>query len=297
MSKPSKPVYSKLYGPPKGAPVADKGSDIQIEQKKEEVKRVLTTATMTTLGLFTTKAGFQTLIQWLFFLSLGALVLFVLLVILYYAGVPIFSFSSDQTGMISMPTAENSQTSNVSSPALYSSTYNFTNLSSTNVTYGLDVNVASDFTTTVPRVLWYRAKGYVTIPTDAKVSDLPKLFPQSNVVFYLDPLKNDLMVFLQGVNGTTKMDTCIENVPIGKVFRINFVIMKKYVEVYLAGKLVKTVSLNDDLLQTPIEATVFGPPQRITSIRVANVRYWSYLLSPKIISIDGLKTSDQAIFS
>ena len=199
--------------------------------------------------------------------------------------------------MIPIATAQNKQIANIKAPAVYSKSYNYTNLYPINVTFGCDVKVNSDFTTTVPRVLWYRAKGYVVIPTEAQESDLKTLFPESNVVFYLDPLKNDLKIFVQGVNGTTVTETCVENVPIGDVFRINFVIMKNFVEIYFKGSLVKTVVLNDTLLQSPVEANVFGPPQRITSIQVANAAYWSYVISPTMIRITGTEIVSPSIFA
>ena len=222
--------------------------------------------------------------------------IFLFLVFLHYAGLPIFSFSPDDQGIIPLSTAQNKQIANITSVAVYSKSYNYNNLYPINVTFGCDISVNSDFTTTVPRVLWYRAKGYVVIPTEAKESDLKTLFPDSNVVFYLDPLKNDLKIFLRGTSGTTVTETCVENVPFNSVFRINFVIMKNFVEVYYRGSLVKTVIIKENLIEPPVEANVFGPPQRITSIRVGNAAYWPYIISPTMIRITGTENVDPNIF-
>jgi hypothetical protein len=241
--------------------------------------------------------SFKTIIEWLFFLSFGALILFLLLVVLNYAGFSIFSFTPDQTGIISVPTAENKQISNTKVPAVYNVTYNFTGLNPYNVTFGIDIFIDSDFSTTVPRVLWYRANGYVVVPPNSTEDSLQTLFPSSNIVLYLDSLKNDLKIFLQGTGGSVQTDTCIENVPIGKPFRVNFVITTKFVEIYLTGRLVKTVTLDENLLQTPVESNVFGPPQQIVSVKVANASYWSYPLSPTMIRQNGMEAINPTIFT
>jgi len=296
MSNPSKGVYSTefLKSSANEKPPAETKAE---SYKGDDVKRARAIVSATTAALFSSGTGFKTIIQWLFFLSVGALAIFIFLVFLHYAGLPIFAFTADDQGMIPVSTAENKQITNIKTPAIYSKSYNYTNLYPINVTFGCDIKVESDFTTTVPRVLWYRAKGYVVIPADAEESELKTLFPDSNVIFYLDPLKNDLKIFLQGTSGATLTETCIENVPIGSVFRINFVILKNFVEVYFRGSLVKTVILSDNLLQTAVEANVFGPPQRITSIKVANATYWPYIISPTVIRIAGTEIVDPSIFA
>jgi hypothetical protein len=112
----------------------------------------------------------------------------------------------------------------------------------------------------------------------------------------LDPLKNDLKILLQGTSGATTTATCIENVPIGTVFRIHFVVTSRSVEVYLTGKLVHTITINEKLRDTTPDMNVFGPPQIITSIKVANELYWPYLISPSIIRVSGTEVVDPSIF-
>jgi len=292
MSKPLRTeAYSKEFN--KSTTTA---TDTRAQKVKDETADAIKQVTATTAALFTSGTGFKTIVQWMFFISLGALILFILLMILHYAGIPVFSFTPNDPGLIRLPTAENKQVCNTKTPAVYNATYAFTNLLPYGVTFGLDVFIKSEFTTTVPRVIWYRANGYVSLENTAQESDLPALFPNSNMVLYLDPLKNDLKILLQGMTGKTVTDTCVENVPIGKSFRIHFALTSQTVEVYFSGQLVKTVTIKEKLLNTTAESNVFGPPNIVTSVKVANAMYWPYLISPTIILVSGTEVINPSIF-
>ena len=88
----------------------------------------------------------------------------------------------------------------------------------------------------------------------------------------------------------------MENVPIGKAFRIHLAMTSQTVEIYFSGELVKTVTIKEKLLNTTAEANVFGPPNIVTSVKVANAVYWPYLISPTIIRVSGTEVINPSIF-
>ena len=241
---------------------------------------------------------FQTVIQYTFFFSVIVLILFLLLVLLHYTTYPIFSFGPEDQGIIEVPTATNKQIAYTTSPTIYDRHCNFQGLYPINSTFALDVKLDADFSTTIPRILWYRSVDPVTMDAADTEDVFLTRFPASNIIVYLDPLKNDLKVAIQTEGGNSfYKETCVENVPLGKPFRVQFVVYKRFVEVYMAGQLYKTVQANGDLLQTPVDANVYGPPLRVgPTVKVANMVYWPYTVSPKMLRVQGTEQINASIF-
>jgi hypothetical protein len=149
------------------------------------------------------------------------------------------------------------------------------------------------FATTAPRVLWYKATAPVAMSSTDTEDTLSSRFPNSNMVFYVDGLKNDLKVMIQYVDPATQTthairDTCVENLPIKTPVRIGFAVFTKFVEIYKNGSLVKTIPAPAALLDdTTVGLNVFGPPATIaSSLGVKNMVYWPYIVSPKQFRID-----------
>jgi hypothetical protein len=149
----------------------------------------------------------------------------------------------------------------------------------------------------MPRVLWYKSAAPVPLAAGFKEADMGATYQSSNVVLYLDSLKNDLKILIQTKDTKTntvvqKHETAFENLPIRKMVRVGMVILKNFVEVYVDGNLVHTIVGASDLLND--EATtlnVFGPPTAVSgSVKVSRITYWPYVISPKMFRIDAAST-------
>lgn len=257
----------------------------------------------TGLGITSATAGtwLRKGVEYTFFLSSVILLLYLILLAIHYFAFPVFAFTPDDAGVITIPSASGKQVAYPSSPAVYDRSCNFTGLYPYNTTFAMDVKLSADFTTTIPRVIWYRAAAPVALaPTDAETS-LSSRFPASNLVLYFDPTKNDLKAFVamnDGTATTTKTETCIENVPLNRPFRLAVVLQKRIVEIYMNGDLHHTIQTNADLLQSPVDANVYGPPNRVAAFaQIANITYWPYVISPKMIRMQAQEAADPTIFT
>jgi len=235
--------------------------------------------------------------EWLFYGSVIALILFLLLVFLHYTTYPIFSFGSSEEGIIPLPSAANSQQAFLSGPAASDRTANFTDLRAFAASYAMTLKLDGSVLGTAPRVLFYRAAAATPAPTSA--AGLATAYPNSNVILYLDPLVNDIYLYVKtATDSATKL--VVRNAPIGSPFRITLVIQPKYVEVYRDGLLMETVLTPSgaDLMDIAPTYNVWGPPATTgTSARLAYLTYWPYVLTPKLVRIDAAKSRDMTILS
>lgn len=236
--------------------------------------------------------------EWLFYISVIALGLFLLLVFLHYTTYPIFSFGpNDDEGIISLPTASNAQTAFLSGPAPSDRASNFTDLRPFAVTYGMTLFLDGSVSGTAPRVLFYRAEGATPAPTTAAA--LASAYPNSNVLLYMDPFVNDLYILLKTAKDTTTKRV-ITNAPVGTPFRLTLVIQPKYVEIYFNGQLVETVLTpgGADLIDISPAYSAWGPPAATgTAARLAYLTYWPYVLTPKVVRLDAAKSRNMTILS
>jgi hypothetical protein len=223
---------------------------------------------------------FKRAIGGLFYLSVAALVLFFFLVFLHYTTKPIFAFNVGGDGLIEVPTTDQRQVQYENSNTLPTVPIEFTNLVPYPYTIFFNCTLQGDFTTqSTPLVLLYRsAKG---------ASDIYN-FPDSNIVVFIDPFKNDLTLAFSCENDVQVYSKPIENIPIRKPFRIGILVTCQYVEVYINGELNETTVLPKKLMEGPSGAKFYGPPQSATNIvKVSNIVYYPEALSPKMIRILG----------
>ena len=228
-----------------------------------------------------------------------SLLFFLMLVGLHFAGFQTFSFGLEDSGLISVPTAPAQQIAFGTKTATPDLSCNFVDVYPLRYTVAMDVVILGEFyTTTSPRVLLYRSNQPVQISPTMTTEDLTTKFPSSNLIVYMDPLKNDLYVSVLAENGARYTTEPIQNVPLREPFRVIVVLSETFAEVYLKGELVKTLTLPKKALATPPEAYFFGPPSLVNqTIRVANIMYWNFEVPSKTIRSVGSTTVSTDVFA
>jgi hypothetical protein len=241
----------------------------------------------------------QKMFKYLFYLSVVAFVLFIFLVILHFTGIKIFSFGiMDSGGVLSVPTPDPQQVAFKTTPITPDLSCNFVDVYSTNYTITMDIYNKGDFyTTTMPRVLLYRANKPIVLDPATKATNFTSVFPSSNLIVYMDPMINDLYIGVIDTKGAVTSHKVVENTRLRDPFRISIVFSDSYVEVYLKGNLEKMIPLTVKPMTTTAEAYFFGPPSIVNqNIKVANIMYYPYALSAKNIHSVGSTTSAKTIF-
>jgi hypothetical protein len=124
------------------------------------------------------------------------------------------------------------------------------------------------------RVFFYRAKNHI-IPSE--IDDLISTYPDSNILMYLLPNTNDLVVsaVTKDKDGGLHLESAqtVLNVPIRQPFRLTVVFLPQVLEVYINGKLFSTKTLQHQPIQT--NNYFWGPPEQFRkTVRVMNFAYW-----------------------
>lgn len=239
--------------------------------------------------------SFDTFTKYTFYATVVALILFVGLVFINFTMYPVFSFTIDGGGIVSMPLPSSVQNENPSSIPTYDSALKFNGVGAYGYSISMDVFIQSEFAVndTYPRVVFYRSATPLTataFPSSSTLADLQRLIPNSNIIAYIDPLVNNLYVMIQTQTGSSTSNyvttDAIKNLPIRNPFRLTVVLDSAFVEVYVNGKMETTMPLSSAPVPTQPTAPFYGPPQLIASaLKISNVSYYSMLLSPKSIRV------------
>jgi hypothetical protein len=241
---------------------------------------------------------------------LTLVVTIIILVIIHYSVFPILSFVPGDGGLVTVPIAVDQQLMFTTAPAVSDISANFVNLEPYNYTLSADVYLNGSFqASNMPRPLLYRARTPNTSlnATDTK-DKLIERFPETNLIIWMDPIKNDLLVsvvtgdFSSTGNsfGNLRLQTTqpIENVPIRKVFRITVIFTEKFVEVYKDGLLEKSMTLKNTPISSPDNSYIFPTPAKVLgSAMVSNVAYWRRPLTSSEARRYGAPVSNEAFFS
>ena len=241
------------------------------------------------LGSFTTgdsSTMIQTAFTYLFYLSITAFVIFLILIIVHYTYTPIFSFSSGDGGYIKLASGvSDAQIAWEEEPPGSSLLTKFTNVLPCGFTLSLDVFIDKDLSLSkMERMILYRGKNTV-IPDATKT--LQANYAESNLLIYLQNDTNDLVVsaITSDATGTfIESAPTVLNVPIRQPFRVTTVYLPNLLEVYMNGRFVGSRVLKGKPLQT---ATQFLPPpeQFQQTVKILNVSYWARpLLAREIAS-------------
>jgi hypothetical protein len=248
--------------------------------------------------------------QILFYLSLVVLIIFLMLTFVHFTMFPIFSFSADQPGIISVPTASDKQITYTKGPATYDLSGAFTNVPPCTYTLGADVGLSGNFMLAqIPRVILYRAGAPVQTQntlsgiTDSTTDEerlqimnnfLIREYPDTNILIWLDPIKNDLYVSVvvtnpsggSGISGRMlQTSSPVENVPIKKVFRLAVVFTNAFVEIYINGRLEKSMVLDSPPVTIASTSAIYPTVKSIQqNVMIANLSLWPRVLTARDIN-------------
>lgn len=258
-----------------------------------------------------TTAGTSSTLNTLFKLSLGGFVIFLILVFVHYVIHPVFSFMPGDNGIIPIPTASDKQAAFLKSPAGYDVSANFIQPLPCEYTIGLDLFSTGTFPlTTIPRVLLYRNSTTSVPMTQTDTSGtLLNRFTTSNLVLWMDPVKNDLYltIFTQTVgkdnvpSGSAAAEQFgpIENVSLRKPVRISIVFSSSFIELYMNGKLQISGALKSPPRTVPATSYFYPPVQQIgNNVMIANLAYWPrHLTAAEILNFESAPVATTTFFT
>jgi hypothetical protein len=258
-------------------------------------------------------------VSYLFYASVAAFIIFLILIVVHYTVNPIFSFLPSNV-------IESKSTQNYTnkilfpvSPAPSDTKMTFTpeiaELNKDKFTLTFDCYLNGTYlSTTVPRVLFYFGSTPVSILNNNNLreyissseEDPPKLltlaktdlitkFQQTNFIVYVDPVKNDMKVgvfTVSSIDPTKKyleIASIIPNIPIKETFQISIVLNNKFIEVYKNKKLVNTYKIGSlapekvVLNTSAVPSTDYGIYTPISyikdTIKIGNVQFYNGTLT------------------
>jgi len=240
----------------------------------------------------------------LFYTSLTVFVLFLILTFIHFTIYPIFSFSESDDGIIRLPTASDQQANFTGVIAQPDMSANFVAIPNCGYTIGFDTFLSGDFLSTqAPRVLLYRSRVPVTmVPADREATLLTR-FSDTNLLVYLDPMKNDMIVAVATHDGTSPTKRlhkvpAIENVPIRKVFRTTIVFTESFIEVYLNGQLSQSMPITEPPLSQDAKLDFYTTPSLFGSnVKLANLRFWPRPLKSRDVRANGAPIATDTLFT
>jgi hypothetical protein len=272
-----------------------------------------------------------------FSISMFIFVLFLILVFINYTVTPIFSFSPSEPALITIPVASDRQIAFTMGPAASDLSANFVNIPACSYTISSDVYLSGDFMASgFPRVLLYRSiqSGGVSMPTSTLPKNIASQFPDTNLIVWLDPMKNDLYVSAitngsTGVSAVLPVPTTagsgsagsgsarsgsaaptslstpnrvetispIENIPIKKVFRLTIVFTQQFLEVYINGNLEKSLPFIGAPITTATKASFYPPVSAVgQNVRLANIAFWPRPLTAREVRAYGAPIANETFF-
>ena len=214
-----------------------------------------------------------------YYIGMILIVLFVILLVVHYTGIyPVFSFMEGDGGFIPIVRTNDAQIVWTDGPARADLSGNVTKILPCSFTVQQDIYLENEtMIGSKRRVFFYRSRNYNDGTSSINTEDLIALYPDSNLLMYLLPNTNDLIVsaVTKDKNGVNNLESAptILNVPIRKPFRLTVVFLPQVLEVYMNGKLFGTKTLNYPPIQTT--SNFWGPPDAFRgTVRTMNFAYW-----------------------
>ncbi len=236
---------------------------------------------------------FATFISGLFYLSLISFILFLILTFIHFTIKPILPFiASDEK----MPISLDKQMSWTEKPAESNQGATLDKPKTCDYTVSVDVFPTSKYLSQkAPRVFLYRSAQIVDLPKNASKEQLLTYFPTTNILAYIDAEKNDLYVgAVTSRTGQKQIEYAepILNIPVQKSFRLSLIVMATFIEIYIDGKLRKTLVLKGQLSESL--HTFWSSPTNVReTVLVGNLLYWPRpILSTDIRELAPLSSTD-----
>jgi hypothetical protein len=254
-------------------------------------------------------------VSYLFYTSILAFIIFLVLIVVHYTVNPIFTFLPSE--IIESTSSQNYASKKFynDEPAQSNTKLSFSptisNVNKDNFTLSFDCYLDGTYrSTTVPRVLLYfGGNSPVTINSNndlrefisSSEEDAPRLltltnsdlltkFPETNFIVYADPVKNDMKIGVFTIDSTDsrkkylEIASIIPNIPVKESFQLTIVLGKTFIEVYKNKKLVNTHIIGSlvsekTVLNTaaiPSEYNIFTPISFIgNTIKIGNIKFYN----------------------
>ena len=242
--------------------------------------------------------------SYMFYMSLLAFVLFLVLITIHFTVTPVFSFAPNQPGFFSIPTVSDVQKAYTDGPAVSDVPATLTSLCTNNYTVAFDVFLTGEFNVAGgARVLLYK-RNTPSSPSPILSSSITtaepsrSVFTDTDIIVWLDKIKNDMYVGTFTSDSQLQKTTPIENLPIRKAFRITIVFSDNFIEVYKDGKMEKTITLKS----APIAITgnpPFYPPVKTVpaGAMIGHLSFWPRILSAKEVRANGTPVASSSFFA
>jgi hypothetical protein len=253
---------------------------------------------------FTSAGALGTGLTILFYTSLTLFILFLILTFIHFTIYPVFSFSEGDDGIISIPTSSDRQKAFTGEVAMPDVSANFVAIPNCAYTISFDTYLSGDFfATNAPRVLLYRSRVPVPMNSSDREDTLLDRFQDTNLLVYIDPVKNDLTVAVATSDGTSARKTLqkvppITNVPMRKVFRTSIVFTETFVEVYINGNLEQSIPLTQKPISQDAKFDFYTTPAMFgANVKLANMIFWPRPLKSRDVRANGAPVAADTFFS
>jgi hypothetical protein len=244
-----------------------------------------------------------------FYLSLAALVFFLILLAIHYTAYPIFAFSPNDAGIITIPTVSDRESYFTDKPAA-AATVCVSKAETCNYTIAMDVFLTETMVNNFnPRVLLYRAARPIQMAGSDTVERLATKFPDTNLLVWIDGHLNDLYVASvtnpdAGLPALTPSSRePIKNIPIRKPFRLAIAFSNSFMEVYINGKLERSYVLKTPIRPLPTSRPNFyavadgGSPGDVkNNVKIGSLYIWPRMLSASEIASTSSAPVDEGMF-
>jgi hypothetical protein len=234
-------------------------------------------------------------LRYVMYIIVLIILILVVLVIVHFTIMPIFRTGPGKSGLIDLPGSDDSlwffKTLQQNMLTVNELTPIPLGIPSSNYTYMLDINIDNPTVNPrpgKPRIIFARANGIPDYnkPNYTANSSVKDLFTDSTTIttiVYLDHLTNDLniAVYTDGARGGAPITVTLPNVPVRVGFQLAVVIGSKFIEAYMNGRLVKTITFSSPPIS--LENGLLIPPSQElmnSTVRAMNLRIWRRVLSP-----------------
>jgi hypothetical protein len=236
----------------------------------------------------------------LFSFAMALFIIFLVLLLIHYSIMPIFSFTAGDGGVFPLANTTDGQLVWTKAPPLADISGNVNRILPYGFTIQQDIYMDNELSlSNRKRVFLYRSMDPVVVDP-SQPEDLLTQYPTSNLFMYLSPNTNDLIV--TAVTKKPNNDLVFEsaptllNVPTKEVIRLTVVFLPELLEVYLNGKLHGTKTFR----YTPLTSDTYfysTPDAFRGTVRAMNFKYWDRALSAVEVSKSSPPLTDKALFS